>query len=297
MPLNRPTWCCRHSSSRGPGIRGAIVALVVALPILGCTRGETDPEPAPQGPKVPSVPAPGRVLQIDRTDVEFSLMRRDSIGTRAVECRNLSSAVIRLEVGPSNCGCLEVSVKPRSEVGPGDRCQVVLNLNTRGKSNGGKVSGQVPLSVAGTKETYLLYAAGYVEGPASPAPYVIRPSHIRSGQPPPLAFDFMTLDEGADLATISVTCLRRVYPTVKDGPTPSPPVLETAVPQFKKMVVSKAVHVSETLGYRRRVEMPIALSGVPESTAGDLLVKYRLHGQDGSGTVEMLLLSNEEAVP
>jgi hypothetical protein len=108
----------------GVGVTSAVMRLR-AVPWQGFTPG------GPDDPHLALQSAPGQPkLVVDRRDFDFGAMDMDLEGRHAFTFTNVGQAVLKLDKGPTSCGCT-LSQLERSEIAPGQSAKVVVQWKAK----------------------------------------------------------------------------------------------------------------------------------------------------------------------
>jgi len=252
-------------------------SLLGALLSVGCGRRALPISIPPQGTE------PSGVLEMSSTFIDLGKLERGETPEGMFTFRNISSSPVKLSLGEPNCECLSATLEPQSAVlAPGAEGRLHLKLSTANRMNAGTVEGAIYLSVANTKENYRLRVSGYLEGLIVPASYSLRPVHFQTGDIPPLSLWIVTREEDTPIEIDSIEAYER------DQANTPIQAIRFALDKIDKHAPRPAPAGKDY--FERTVEIPASVTVVKAPIGGNILIKYRLRGQEQQATIPLYLL-------
>lgn len=250
----------------------------VAMSFVGCGRSELPNSIPPQGTGDPGV------LEMNSTSVDLGKLVRGETPEGMFTFRNVSSSPVQLSLGEPNCECLSVTLDPQSAIlTPGEEGRLRLKLSTANRMNAGAMEGAIYLSVVGSKESYRLQVSGYLEGLVVPASYSLRPVNFQTADIPPLRFTMVTREEDTPVEIDSIGAYER-------GQAKTPiPALQFALDRIERHTPSPASAGKDY--FERMIEVPVSTSEVKAPIGGDIVITYRLRGEEQKSSIALYLLS------
>jgi hypothetical protein len=241
-----------------------------------------------------------RQLEVDQTDIDLGIVPGGSEVEGEFRFRNCSSSPITLQLGAPSCTCLDAVLIPGPKLPPGASGEVRLRLSTVNATRAGRLQGSVLLGVEGSEENYALTLAGLLEGVAAMDPtYVLRKTHLESQKAPPLRLELLTREKDANFAISSVFFRQpaQYFPVVAGGEGGGAhliagPKIENIEAKVKQLEVGEPQYLNEQAVFKRELQIPVLLSGVPSGRMGEVEVNYQLKATRGIYKVRFVVVSD-----
>ena len=241
-------------------------------------------------------------IEADKTDLDLGQLTWKSDAKGEFHFRNKSSTPVQLRLGPANCSCLKIEIKPKDVLPPGEVGSLFLYLDTTHGLRAGKIEGCVPVFAGAEEQPLKFCVKGFLDGVVFPeANYVIRPAHQRARKIPPFHFNVVTHTQ-KDVTIANITCasfveFKDMHPagsTRIDTKLVNAKALAQVTADLAKMTISEPRYQGSEQVYVRSVEVPIRLDGSTKAFSGKIVVDYVLGGDTLQAVTYLLVLGMDD---